>query len=180
MDASFASSLDDSLRRLSNIELVDRHKKCDAANTNNDSNNSKELPKKERTITRRKSIPRHRNLELNSSISSCLRPAKYTTTTNGSDRSLHTTNNNNNNNSDRSLRTTWHNKTHSSDQSIRTSQTSIRTYSSSETTTTTTTTGFNSSMEDFIDDDDTDTCLNHNWVASGVVIDESLEVVHIG
>jgi hypothetical protein len=37
-----------------------------------------------RPVERRKSIPRHRNLELNSTISSCLKPARYTSSGSGS------------------------------------------------------------------------------------------------
>jgi hypothetical protein len=37
-----------------------------------------------RPVERRKSIPRHRNLEFNSTISSCLKPARYTSSGSGS------------------------------------------------------------------------------------------------
>ena len=138
LDTSYASSLDDSIRSLNIRAFNNSYNNSDLMNSsrwddNNDDNDDQlqELPPKRQTVTRRKSIPRHRNTELNSNISSCLRPTKYTTNNNSS----------NNNNSDNTLRTAQ---------------------------------SFNSSMEDFNNSLD-----SNGWVASGVVIKESLEIIHM-
>lgn len=136
LDASFANtSLDDSFGRSQSRGLNETTSSCCINNEHEE--------KKQGAIIRRKSIPRHRNLEMNSSISSCLRPAKYTT--NGSSGS--------------SIRSS----------SALTSQ-SQRSFNSSS---------LSFDMEDFRQNSWHSNSGDSSWVASGVVIAESMEVIHM-
>lgn len=72
---SFASSLDDSYT--SSFDASFTSSLDDSCRSHTSGGPQKHPQKQKRTEIRRKSIPRHRNSELNSSISSCLRPVKY-------------------------------------------------------------------------------------------------------
>jgi hypothetical protein len=135
LDTSFANSLDDSFRRAlqSHRGLKNNMKRSSCTSTEHHQSHQQ---KEKRTVLRRKSIPRHRDSDLNSSISSCLRPAKYTSSISSS--------------------------------SSAAGSNSIRSSALTQ--------SFNSSL--LLDMDDFNKS-DSSWVASGVVIAESMEVIHL-
>jgi hypothetical protein len=130
-----------------------------------------------RPVERRKSIPRHRNLELNSTISSCLKPARYTSSGSGS---VNSSDNSNRRNS------SSHNGTRSS---LATSDSGLANHGGISQR------SFTSSLSSFDMNNDTynDNCMSSStnnsvrrnsdasssWVASGVVIADLSEEIRL-
>jgi hypothetical protein len=113
-----------------------------------------------RPVERRKSIPRHRNLKLNSTISSCLKPARYTSSGSGS---VNSSDNSNRRNS----------SGHGTRSSLATSGSGLANHGGISQR------SFTSSLSSFDMNNDTYNDASSSWVASGVVIADLSEEIRL-